>query len=144
MNRRSELAKIHIGKKELRLDEDAYRDFLFSLTGIRSSADLDERDRRKVIKEMRRLGVEFHRKGRVGKKRRRTVPDEKRPLLSKITALRAESGRPVEYAEAILRRMTGHPHRTPLSWGSPEQLRKVAAALSYDQRRRARRAKEGA
>ena len=68
----------------------------------------------------------------------------KRPLLSNITALLADTGRPESCAEAILRRMTGHPHRTPPAWTGPEQLRKAVAALSYDQRRRARRSQEGA
>ena len=64
---------------------------------------------------------------------------EKAPLIGKIRALLADAGRPEEYAEAILRRMTGHSHRTPLSWAPPKHLHDVVAALVYDQQRRAKR-----
>ena len=138
-SRRAELAKIHIGAKELRLDEDAYRDLLYSVAGSRSSKDLDERGRRQVLKEMKRLGVEFHPAGK--RKRRPKPPPEKAPLIRKIRALLAESNRPEEYAESILRRVTKHPHKVVLGWGSPEQLHKVVAALTYDQRRRKERGK---
>ena len=135
--RRAEIAKIHIGKKVLGLEDDDYRNLLFRVARVRSARDLDEKGRQAVLQEMRRLGVKF----RSGKRTQRSAqPEEKRPLLSKITALLAESGRPEEYAEAILRRMTGHHHRTPLSWATPKQLHDVVAALSYDHRRREKRA----
>jgi phage gp16-like protein len=40
---KSLLAKIHIAKKELRLDDDTYRAVLERVTGRRSAADLDAR-----------------------------------------------------------------------------------------------------
>ena len=138
-SRLKELAKIHIGAGQLGFDDDAYRDFLYSVSGKRSSADLDERGRRKVIREMRRLGVEFHPAG----KRPLSGGPEKRPLLGKIRALLADAGRPEEYAEAILRNMTKHSHRTLLAWGTPKQLHDVAAALMIDQRRRKERGQPG-
>ena len=72
--------------------------------------------------------------------------DEKRADLevAKIEAMLAEAGRTPEYAEAILRKMTKHEHRTPLAWASPPQLHDIVAALVYDQIRRKRRAKGGA
>ena len=133
--RQAELAKIHLGAKALGLEDADYRNLLERVTGARSARDLDRKGRSAVLNELRRLGVRF----RASKRRQRPLPEEKRALLGKITALLAESGRPEEYAEAILRRMTGHPHRTPLAWATPEQLRKVVAALVYDHRRRERR-----
>ena len=54
-----------------------------------------------------------------------------------------EDGRPEAYAEAILRRQTGHGHRPALNWGTAQQLYKVVAALEYDRKRRARRPAKG-
>lgn len=55
--RRAELATIHIGKQQLGLDDDAYRDLLFAITAKRSSSDLDRLGRKKVIEHFRALGV---------------------------------------------------------------------------------------
>lgn len=65
--RRSELAKIHIGAKQLVGDDkDAYRDMLEAVAGPgkRSAAQLDERGRRKVIEHLAACGVKFERKAR--------------------------------------------------------------------------------
>ena len=50
------IAKIHIGKKALRLDDAAYRMLLDRVTGKASSADMSEDERAAVITEMKRLG----------------------------------------------------------------------------------------
>jgi phage gp16-like protein len=52
----STLAKIHIGKKQLGLAEDDYRDLLERVTGHRSSAAMSEGQRQAVLSEMQRLG----------------------------------------------------------------------------------------
>ena len=50
------LALIHVAKKQLGLDEEAYRGLLERLTGKRSAKDMDFRELEAVIAEMRRLG----------------------------------------------------------------------------------------
>lgn len=50
------LAKIHIAKKELRLDDDAYRDVLERVTGQRSAKGLNETNLKLVVSEFKRLG----------------------------------------------------------------------------------------
>ncbi|MCZ4273324.1 gp16 family protein [Maritalea porphyrae] len=50
------LAKIHIAKKELRLDDDAYRDVLERITGKRSAKGLSEKNLKLVVTEFKRLG----------------------------------------------------------------------------------------
>jgi phage gp16-like protein len=52
----SSLAKIHIGKKQLGLQDEDYRDLLERSTGKRSSADMTETQRQAVLGEMERLG----------------------------------------------------------------------------------------
>ncbi|WP_153769248.1 regulatory protein GemA [Labrenzia sp. CE80] len=43
------IAKIHVLKRDCGLDDDTYRDLLHRETGKRSSADMNEAERRKVI-----------------------------------------------------------------------------------------------
>lgn len=50
------LAKIHIGKKQLGLDDDTYRDLLERVTGKRSAGQCTERQLVDVVEEMVRLG----------------------------------------------------------------------------------------
>ena len=50
------LATIHIGQKELGLDEDTYRALLVRVTGKASAAKMSEGERQKVVAEMKRLG----------------------------------------------------------------------------------------
>lgn len=130
--RRAELAKIHIGKKQLGLDEEAYRDLIERVTGARSSAGLDAVGRGDVIEEMRRLGCDLP-----GPRRRIRASSDRRPLLGKIYKLLGD--RPADYAVGILRRMFGPGAPERLEWATPQQLHKVVAALNYDRRRRARK-----
>ncbi len=53
----NQLAKIHIGKKELCLNDDDYRAFLFGLTGKSSAKDLTIQQRLLVIGEMKKRGA---------------------------------------------------------------------------------------
>ena len=129
--RRAELARIHIGRKALGLDDDAYRAMLRRTAGVRSAADLDQEGRAAVLDRLRANGA-FVRGSP-------TPPPERGPLLRKIHMLLGE--RPVAYAEAILRRQMGDRSPARLEWAKPLDLRKVVAALNYDQRRRVRRAR---
>ena len=50
------LAKIHIAKKELGMDDDAYRAMLKRVTGKSSSAGMSPRQKSAVLAEFKRLG----------------------------------------------------------------------------------------
>jgi len=52
----STLAAIHVGKKQLRLDEETYRAMLTRVTGKSSAKDMSEGERLAVVREMRRQG----------------------------------------------------------------------------------------
>jgi len=55
--RRSELAKIHLAKKRLALDEETYRATIARVCGGKTSAgDLDEDERGKLLDEFKRFG----------------------------------------------------------------------------------------
>ncbi|MBI1386664.1 MAG: DUF1018 domain-containing protein [Rhizobiales bacterium] len=75
--RKSEIAKIKIGAKDLRLDDDTYRDLLQRLTGRRSAADLSPAQRGAVLDHMASQGA--------FKGRSKSVPT--RPHIGKIRAL---------------------------------------------------------
>ena len=46
--RNADLAKIHIAKKQLAMEDEAYRDLLFSIGRVRSAADLDFAGRKRT------------------------------------------------------------------------------------------------
>lgn len=56
MSRQAGLAKIHIAKKELCLDDDTYRQLLQEVGGVTSSKDLTEQGMTKVLERMRQAG----------------------------------------------------------------------------------------
>lgn len=56
MNRRALIAKVHIAKKQLVLDDDVYRQVLERVTGRRSAGDIDDAGLVSVLAEFRRLG----------------------------------------------------------------------------------------
>jgi len=47
--RQKDLAKIHIARKELGLDEDVYRDILWSVGRVDSARELDDKGRAKLL-----------------------------------------------------------------------------------------------
>lgn len=55
-HRRAMIAKVHLGAKDLGLDEDARRDVLQRVTGHRSSADCTDDQLDAVLAEFKRLG----------------------------------------------------------------------------------------
>ena len=52
-DRRAELAKIHIAKKDLGLDRETYEAILWDQAKVHSSADLDAAGRRKVLEHFK-------------------------------------------------------------------------------------------
>lgn len=54
--RNAELARIHIARTQLGMDEDAYRDLLFALERVRSAKDLDWGGRKRVLEHFKKLG----------------------------------------------------------------------------------------
>lgn len=129
-NRRSLLAKIHIAKKQLGLTEDLYRDLLWERYGKSSAADLKVSELIDFCRHFEKLGFKQE---PPKKKKRPRVPEEKASLIKKIVAQSYALGVPVpEYANGIARKMFGI---EDFSWCTPDQLHKIVAALSYQQRR---------
>lgn len=51
-SRRTDLAKIHIGKKDLGMDDETYKAMLWTVARVHSAADLDEAGRQAVLSHM--------------------------------------------------------------------------------------------
>jgi len=54
--RSNDLAKIHIAKAQLHLEDDTYRDMLWSVARVRSAKDLDGGGREAVLRHLRSCG----------------------------------------------------------------------------------------
>jgi len=142
--RRRDLAKIHIAKKQLGLDDESYREILYQVAGVRTSAMLDEAGRILVIKRFKELGFKpvrsnkndgyasFH---RTAAKSGMHVPAtaDRSPLLSKIGAILADLSLPWSYADGIAKRMFKVDR---VRWLYPVQLHKVVSVLIYSKKRK--------
>ena len=130
---KSHLAKIHIARQQLGMDDDTYRAMLQSVAGVRSSKDLDKAGYDRVMKHLIKCGFQPKPSPKHGKR-----PDPKkgsRPLIDKIEAQLADAGRPWAYAHAMAKRMY---KVEKLEWCTEEQLRGIVTALAKDARRHGR------
>lgn len=62
--RNIDLAKIHLAKKQLGLDDETYRAMLWTVARVNSAADLDQYGRSKVLQHLKSRGFKLTR-GRV-------------------------------------------------------------------------------
>lgn len=132
--RHRDLARIHILKKDLGLDDDQYRVVLWTVARVESSKDLDSHGRREVIRHL-----ESHLAARQQRypERPHNVDTAKRRELTKIEALLADAGKPWSYAEGIMRRITfSRKHR--LEFCSETELASIIAALERNALKRLR------
>lgn len=128
--RNKDLARIHLAKKQLGLDDDAYRALLQGTTGKASAKDLTTQERWKVLQAMQQLGAKAAAKPFPGRPARQDL--DKESLIRKIEAQLAEAKRPWGYAHAIAKRMF---QVDQVQWCEPAQLVRIVAALNYDANR---------
>lgn len=136
--RRTALARIHMLKKQLGMDETAYRGMLARVSeahgvAVTSAGDLTEPQRQAVIEEMRRLGGA---PARYPGKPHNFASDGMPAMITKIEALLADMKLPWAYADAIAKRQCGIER---CAWVRKEpQLRAIITALAVEQRKRQR------
>lgn len=131
MIRSANLAKIHIAKKQLGMDDATYRAMLQLHGGVSSSKDLTPLGAAKVLQHLEQAG--FKPKA-PNKGKRPNPPANRRALISKIEAQLADAGRPWAYVDSMAQKMF---KVSKVAWLDAVQLGKVVAALSYDAKRRA-------
>ena len=142
MASRANLAKIHIAKKELGLDDDTYRDILHVQFKKRSSADLSDLQCTRLLRHFETLGWQQ----KAADSGQRTVKNrnhgrkphhmDKSAYLSKIEALLAEAGRSWAYADGMARRMY---KVDSVQFCTDDQLRGIVAALVKNAQKQGRR-----
>lgn len=126
--RQAELARIHILTKELGLDHETYGAMLWTVARITSARDADQQQRQAVIEHLRSRGA--------GGPRRGTPSDARAPYVRKIRALLNAADRTDAYAHGMAAHMFKVAQYT---WCTPDQLRRLVAALMIDATRRAER-----
>ena len=132
--RAADLARIHLAKKELGLEEDVYRSLLRATTGKDSAGAMGPGERWKVLLELGRLGApSAPAKAYPGKPA--IVSIDKAPLLDKIEAQLAEAKRPWAYVHGMAWKMF---KKAQIQLCEPDELKKIVAALTYDARRHGR------
>ena len=128
--RGKDLARIHMAAAQLGLDDETYRDCLFDLTGQRSAAALDAKQRWKVLRHLSRAGAKAAQGPYPSKPT--IVRADKAALIGKIEAYLAEAGRPWAYVHAMARRMF---KREQVQLCDPDELHRLVAALAIDAKR---------
>jgi phage gp16-like protein len=126
---KSTLATIHIGKKQLALDDDTYRAMLRSVAGVESAKDLTSVGAAKVLKHMEHCGFKPKHSG----KRRPRVAVARAGQLSKIEALLVDAGRSWEYVNGMVKRIC---KVDAIEFCDGDMLGKLIAALQVDAKRR--------
>jgi phage gp16-like protein len=134
--RRGALAKIHIAKTQLGIEDADYRAMLTRVAGVSSAADLLPHQVDDVLTELRRLGFVDH-GSNYGALKKRFARDGNERLMASIRKMLAAANRPWGYADAMAKRMCGIER---LEWCGTENLQKIHTALKYDERRRMARA----
>lgn len=133
------MAKVHIAKKQLNLDDDTYRDVLWRVTGKRSCKDMILSELEAVIKDMESKGFAPKAAPKHGKKP--NVAKKRVLILGKIEAMLADMGLHWNYAHGMADSMFGIKR---LEFLSDAQLYKLTQALSVYQRRQAKKAEKQA
>jgi phage gp16-like protein len=129
-NRNAALAQIHIGKKQLGLDDDTYRAMLTSTTGKSSCADMSLGELYKVIHHLKQCGL----KSSSRKHGKRPNPGTaNKALMNKVEALLADGGYHWNYAHSMAKRMF---NVEKVDWLDRVQLHKLIAALEYNAKRK--------
>lgn len=131
--RARDIAAIHATAAKLGMDtadpnpESEYRSILWTLGRVRSSRELDYTGLQRVRAHLTRLML-------TGAEPRRPRPAADRErLVAKIRAMLHAAGRTDAYADGMARRMF---RCDRYEWLTPDQLRRLVAALEYDARRR--------
>lgn len=127
--RKGLIAKIHVAKQQLNMEDDMYRNLLQELTDCRSCKQMNHAQLETVLRQLCRLGF---------------VPQkqisERKPLhfaqhgamMRKISVLLTQTGKSWNYAHGIAKRMFG---KDTVQQCDSEQMHSIVAALNYHAKR---------
>lgn len=129
---RKQLSLIHVAKKQTGLKEPEYRDLLLGF-GVPSSKDLRPTDFDALMRQFKALGF-------VSTSRFKKPLESKKRLMSKILAIKADMNLSDAYIAGMVRKMFKNNDGEPLefyNWLDADQMRRLVAALTYHQKRKA-------
>lgn len=132
--RNGQMAKIHIAKAQLGLDDEEYRSLLGRVAGVSSAKDLNPRQIGAVLAAFEALGWQPKAPAKQGRKRPNVKATRER-LLGKIEAQLAAADRKWAYVDAMALRMCKVER---VEWCDETQLQKLIIALNYDAKRNGR------
>ena len=134
--RTAELAKIHIGKKQLGMDRQTYEDMLWTQGRVHSSADLDEHGRHQVIKHLEKSGVVFTKRKQT-KRRPGNASTSQIAMIHALWSNLSDAGVVKDKSEAGLRKWlqntTRSHHARRLGWTAPQFLPGNVAGIVIEQ-----------
>lgn len=120
--RKNMLAKIHIAKAQLDLEDDVYRDLLEYVTGLRSCAKMNKQQLENVLITLEQKG--FQSKSSVGRMPLHLA--EHRPMFNKLAVLLKQVGKKWAYVDGMAKKMFDVERVNMLN---ADQLHKVVSAL---------------
>lgn len=125
------IAQVHIGKSQLKMDDETYRTFLMNAVNKTSCKAMTNAELSKLLDLMAQRGA----KVRSNFWANRPSPKaDKKPYLAKITALLTKHNLPPEYADGIAKKAFGI---EMAHWLAIWQLKKVIQMLSvYDNKKK--------
>jgi len=124
--RKRDLAKIHIAKAALGLDDDTYRALLMDVTGVDSSSKLNAKQRAAVLERFESKGWTSKSSKKNARGKSPTTAIWKAGLMSKISALLADQKLPWSYANGIAKQMY---KLSRVDWCNEKQMRGIITAL---------------
>lgn len=130
------IQKIHIGKNALKMDRNAYVQFLLETVDKHSCTVMSDAELMQVLQAMKAKGF----KPTTNKHGKRPTASQYNPsrqqLLNKIEAFLAESKKPWNYAHAICKKSFGIER---LQWCTDAQLYKIVQMLAVMAHRHGKR-----
>lgn len=134
--RKQMIQKIHIGKNELKMSDEAYKLFLMELVDKPSCSMMTDSELMIVLQGMRAKGFKVKSK-QYGKRPTASNADEVRQsYIRKIEAFIASSGKSWYYVHAICKRSFGIER---LQWCTTDQIFKIVQMLAVNAHRNGRR-----
>lgn len=131
--RTRELAAIHAAKRDLGMEDDTYRDMLWTVARVRSAKDLDFAGRKKVLDHMKACGwVAVKKPNEWGFIK--TAAPAHQPLLRKICAVCLDMKVGKAYAEGVAKRQ--HKVERKLEMMDENELWMLAGALERTRQHR--------
>jgi len=132
-HRNTDLAKIHVAKKQLNMSDDDYRAMLWTQGRVHSSKDLDHAGRASVLDYLKAIGFKAVSSPASKRPRRPQIGADKLKLVRRIRAqLISLKRKPDTYADGIAKQMFGIEF---YEWCTHDQLHAITAALAIQQRR---------